>query len=200
MPLTFYAGGEEPWDAQENVLLPNCSHEDPHPQRQTCTIALLRQDFLLFMPQKTVLSLNLPQCAISTLFFSQITKFLCCHSMPEVSLSCWLTPRQWCSPPCSPFHASFALCSCHVLFISQLCSLLFPLLLYFLSHTVCSMWVSCMSERVAEGEGMAVTIPGRTLTPGRSAGAELGCSRVAACGFMAVLFSFCARTSSLGIC
>lgn len=55
MPLTHCAGGEEPWDAQENVLLPTCSREDPHPHRQTCAIAWLRQDFLLLMPQKMVL-------------------------------------------------------------------------------------------------------------------------------------------------
>lgn len=78
MPLTFCAGGEEPWDAQENVLLPNCSREDARPQRQTCTIALLRQDFLLFMPQKMVLSVNLP-CILS---FYRITEFMHCHSMP----------------------------------------------------------------------------------------------------------------------
>lgn len=56
----------------------NCSREDAHPQRQTCTVALLRQDFLLFTPQKMILSLNLPRILSS----SQITKFMHCDSMP----------------------------------------------------------------------------------------------------------------------
>lgn len=121
-----------------------------------------------------VLSVNLPQI----LSFSQITQFLCCHSMAEVSLCCWLTPRQWCSPPCSPFHASFASCSCHV-FISQLCSSLFPLLLHFPSHTACSTWLFCMSERVAGRGGTLVAV----TMPGEGTGAALGCSRMAACDF-----------------
>lgn len=113
MPLTFCAGGEEPWDAQENVLLPNCSREDPCPQRQICTIALLRQDFLLFMPQKNG---SLCKSAMCPVFFSN-------YKIPVLPFHAIGFPvlladsKQWCSPPCSPFHASFALCSCHVLFI-----------------------------------------------------------------------------------
>lgn len=200
MPLTFCAGGEEPWDAQENVLLPNCPREDPGPWRQACTTALLRQDFLLFMPQKNG---SLCKSAMQPVFFSNYKiPVLSLHAI-GFSLSCWLTPAVPSLQPLSmPALLLVAATCCLSPSSAVLCflSCFIPLL------TRC---VPCGFSACKKGwlkgmdPGGCHRVTWGPLTAGSKCRSSVRLfigSRMAACDFMGVLFSFCARTNSLGIC